>query len=178
MGATYKKIYNKPAVTDIWFFEKDFTDISIFNDNVIDTMTKFYSSEYTGFVNYELTETITFEELDLRKEELKTIRPDLYNLLYEIEVVDPSDSTTANLIELTKKHNMPPPWHPFLTVWTEVINFDTWENLINSYEEVIQGITEGTRNELKENLLKFNNTLTEEFYIDGVKQNYIGKLTS
>jgi hypothetical protein len=175
MGATYKKIYNKPTVTDVWFFEKDFSDISIFNDNVIDMMTKFYSSEYTGFTNYELTETITFEELDLRKEELKTIRPDLYNLLYELDVDDPSDSTTVNLLELIKKHNMPPPWNPFLTVWSEVINFDTWENLINSYEEGILRFEED-RKESKNNLLKYNNTLIEEFYIDGVKQNYIGKM--
>jgi hypothetical protein len=173
MSATYKKIYTKPSVSDVWAFESDIMTIDFLTGNFNNIFAQKLNEEFSGFIGFEVLETITLEELESRKAELEQIRPDLYDMLFELIWNDYTDGTTGTAIELMKKHNIPPVFDAFSTTRTEIIEFDTWENSINAYETLT------TQNKtyfdnLKDKLTEYNNTVVEEFYIDGVKQDYIG----
>jgi hypothetical protein len=154
MTAIYKKIYTKSSLNDVWFFEPSLNNLS-------DPL-KNPESEFNGYISKsEIFEpTISIDELESRKSELNTIRPDLdFNLDYTINYL--------------KKYNIPLPFNPFTTTLTGVVEFDTWENLILAYESLV---TVEVANSHKEALTKINNNLVEEFYLDGVKQSYVGRI--
>lgn len=172
MSAQYKRIYSKPSLSDIWFFEK-YVSLFVLDDNDFLTPEK----EFSGYISSTVLETITLDELESRKDELNSIRPDLYNLLFEMIEEDYTDLSSGTVAELMKKHNVTPKINPFDIVRTEIIEFDTWENLINAYETIIS--RDGSLvPSIKNDLTQFNNTLVEEFYISDVKQDYVGKLSS
>ena len=164
MTAIYKRIYTKSSLNDVWFFEKD---LILFRDFPIE----FIEREFSGFISKDQFETISFDELDTRKEELKSIRPDIYTSLFETQIED-LNLNLDYIINHMKKYNVLP-FDAFTTTLTEVITFDTWENLINAYESLA---TDELVNAKQEELEKYNNNLVEEFYLDDVKQNYIGRI--
>lgn len=175
MTATYKKIYTKPSVSDVWFFEigiqKSQTQFSNYIKDVSESMT----AENPGFINFKIEETITLEELESRKEELKEIRPDLYRLYFEITIEDVTDSTFILAADFAKKHNIPVLMNPFSNTHIEIFEFDTWENLITAYG-VLVADNDTVREITNDEATRYNNTIIEEFYIDNVKQDYIGAL--
>jgi hypothetical protein len=166
MTALYKKIYTKSSLNDAWFFETNLNNPSDPFENP--------ESKFNGYISKsEIFEpTVSIDELESRKSELNTIRPDLYNNLFETKIED-LDFNLDYTINYLKKYNIPLPFNPFTTILTGVVEFDTWENLIFAYESLV---TVEVANSHKEILTKINNNLVEEFYLDGVKQSYVGKI--
>jgi hypothetical protein len=165
MTATYKSTYTKPSLNDLWHFEDK---LGIEEQKTIEEE----EGQYQGYISTKWLESITHEEIATRKLELKTIRPDLYSMLFES--ITESEDTLFNIL---KQHNKFPKFNPFTTTHTTIIEFDTWDNLIFSYEDLV------AKNEPKTMLAKnkltnYNVTQIEEFYLDDVKQEYVGKLST
>jgi hypothetical protein len=166
MTAIYKKIYTKPSLNDVWFFEKNFY---LFGEKP-----EIIESKFDGFISKEEVATISVNELESRRLELKTIRPDLYTTLFETQIEN-LEYDLDYVINHIKNNNILLPFDAFTTTLTEVIKFDTWENLIFAYETLV---TEEFVNIEKNELKEYNNVLVEEFYIDDVKQQYIRRIGS
>ena len=63
-------------------------------------------------------------------------------------------------------------WNIFDTTYTIEHSANTWEELIAGYDSES---SDAKVADVKAALTASNNTLVEEFYIDGVKQDYVGK---
>ena len=175
MSAIYKRIYSKSSLDKSWFFEKNIIpNQNQFND-YIQEISEDLARKNLGFINFKIVESITLEELIPRKEELKGFRPDLYNFIFETTVEDAIDLTIITVIDLIKKYNIPIIINPFSNTYTEIFEFDNWENLITVYTELVVN-DETYINNVKNDLVLYDNAIIEEFYIDNVKQDYAGVL--
>jgi hypothetical protein len=177
MSATYKRIYTKPSLDKVWFFEQVVANSSNSFSNYIENVSEYITSRVSGLTNFKVLDTITIAELEARKNELQELRPDLYNLIFESTTEDAIDLTIITVIDLIKKYNIPIIMNPFSNTLTEIFEFDSWENLITAYETLVVN-DETVIAAIKNDLVIYDNTIAEEFYIDGVKQDYVGKLTS
>ncbi len=165
MTAIYKKIYTKPSLNDVWHVESDVYQSQTQFSNYCQIASNMLASSTSGFVSFKTVEPITTEELESRKYELKEFRPDLYNLFFK--------NIVENYVDLSKPI-FTVAINPFNNIHTEIYEYDTWENLIFAYETYVTKemvIVEGSY------LKKCNNTLIEEFYLNDIKQNYIGNYT-
>jgi hypothetical protein len=167
MSATYKQIYTKPSANDLWFFENDILHQYTSESNYVKNNNNRLTERFTGFISHEVETSITVEELELRKNEL---RPDLYYYIFELTFNDSADLSIITVIDFIKKYNIPIIINPYSTTHIETVKFDTWESLITAYSEIESSHFDNT----KHNLTEYNNTLVEEFYIDDVKQDYLG----
>jgi hypothetical protein len=170
MSATYKQIYTKSSADDLWFFENQIMQQYSYNSTYIKNATEWITRHFPGFISIEIANSITVEELELRKNEL---RPDLYYFIFESIVEDPTELSAITVIDYIKKYNTPIILNPYENTHIELIKFDTWENLIAAYTSRVDS---DFVIDIKHNLTEYNNTLVEEFYIDDVKQDYPGIL--
>jgi len=173
MSAVYKRIYTKSSLDKLWFFEQTIMPTQ-FNNYIQDTSENITKLNL-GFINYRIAESITLEELIMREEELKEIRPDLHDIVFKSTSEDSTDLSFTTTLDLIKKYNIPIPLNPFSNIYTEIFEFDNWENLITAYTELVVN-DETFINNVKNSLVIYNNTLVEEFYIDDVKQDYVGEI--
>jgi len=113
-----------------------------------------------GCINWIVEELITYQEILDRKNELRPdLRMQLPKLTYHVESGIIAPDTLCD---------------PFSLTTTEVITFDTWENAKFAYDTTFSD----------ENIIRLkqinsicNNTITHEYFIDGVKfDNWIPKI--
>ena len=163
MTVLYKAQVTRPSLDDLFFFEL-VKSKNIFISPIDDTI----KNSFSGCISYTFEEMISWDEVFLRKEEL---RPDLK---YQIE----SNSLTKDDMIATG-----PKFNPFSLTYTELVEYNSWEDAMFAYQTMFPdlGLVEYDSWEdavltylefgLIDMLKKSNNTYVQEHYIDGIKVN-------
>ena len=152
MTTTYRIKTERQSLTDVFWFEPREQTCFISTTEVVYNI----FDQFVGFNGYTFNPSITWEELELRKDEL---RPDLkedmnFCVNYDLKVS--------------------PLYNPFELINIAEYNFETFENFTEAYsKKFIDGEDAIALSNLWVSLYtEANNIITEEVLVDGVKIDY------
>jgi hypothetical protein len=157
MSVIYRMKAERSSLNDMFWFEPEPSGIS-FLPKKAKEYSKGIFDNMPGFNGYVIYPTISWNEIELRKNEL---RPDLKEYVDNV-----LHDATIDLTEMLG--------NPFELVSTIELNFDTIENFSDAYTKTF---VEGEEAINFSNLLisfftETNNTIVEEVLVDGVKIDY------
>ena len=151
MSVLYKSQVTRPSLDDLFFFESFIAlqDLSIFFTCPINDKVDIVS----GCISYTVEEIISWNEIFLRKEEL---RPDLK---YQIR---------SNNLSKDDIVGIGPKFNPFSLTYTELFEYNSWEDAMLGYHNMFP---DDLAFEIIDKLKKSNNNFVQEHYINGIKVN-------
>ena len=149
MSVLYKSQITRPSLDDLFFFESMvLRDLSIFFTHPINDKVDIGVS---GCISYTIEEIISWDEIFLRKEEL---RPDLK---YQIR---------SNNLSKDDMVGIGPKFNPFSLTYTELFEYNSWEDAMLGYHNMFH---DGIAFEIIDKLKQSNNNFVQEHYINGIK---------
>ena len=129
MNVTVKQIFTRPSLHDMFWFE-------FFNAETVEHL--------TSFLNSAASTTITKLDLQLAKENIDIIRPDIAEMI-KLDII-------PNIFNIG--------YDPLSTIFEEVLIFESIETFRQSNQELYSSVGEGILDLIK----KANNTVTQEVY--------------
>jgi hypothetical protein len=168
MSAILKTIVTRPSLSDVFWFEH-LIDLNNLLIPTMDDINNFITEKETGFVSLSYVEEITWAEIVTRQSEL---RPDLTKLLDYKDISVSLPTSTRGIFSSAPAigPNGEPPWNPFSLTFSWLTEYTNYDTFIANYSIGATAASSGKNyitNVIGPDLLTYNNTLTEELYVDG-----------
>jgi hypothetical protein len=166
MTAIIETIISRPSLNDVFFFEECYiSNIDWgWGINPPYTFTDYKGTMGAGFISTELDISITWEEIERRRSEL---RPDLIEMLKYKRPLEPINDWSPLFYVGSKGE---PPFNPFSLTYTFRYHYETYDQLISEYNLNLKNLLLN----FKSSIYQTNNTVVERCFVDGVEIEFKG----